>query len=60
MSCIYEKMRGVTDEDTKSIIFLNRLNYCTQMTGYPQTCLKCISLQSHTCVGNLMLPLNCT
>jgi hypothetical protein len=32
MSCIYEKMRGVTDEDTKSIIFFNRLNYCTQMS----------------------------
>jgi len=30
MSCIYEKMTGVTDEDTKSIIFLNRANHCTQ------------------------------
>jgi len=65
MSCIYEKMTGVTDEDTKSIICLNRLNHCTQKdvtrrwqdTHRP---LKCKSLQSHTCVGNLMLPLNCT
>lgn len=32
MACIYEKTTGVTDEDTKSIVFLNRLNYCTQMS----------------------------
>jgi hypothetical protein len=47
----------------KSVIFLNRLNYCTHVTRRWQDThrpLKCISLQSHTCVGNLMLPLNCT
>jgi len=65
MSRIYNEMTGVTDEDTKSIIFLNRLNHCTQkdVTRRWQDIhrpLKCTSLQSHTYVGNLILPLNCT
>ena len=65
MSCIYKKMTGVTDEDTKSMIFRNRLNYCpqkdvTRRWQEPHKPLKCISLTSHTCVGNLLLPLNCT